>query len=125
MTRLQVELRGQPFRMLPDLAVDESQPGKTRPSETEFAVLAPGFEDWCTWGNELVLVRKSSGWRAYVRESVTSYSTAFNHGGHTVHYRYHALKDADTGKPLPARPSAEAMLRSVERLFLEGEPLPA
>lgn len=117
-----VELRGQPFTMHPDMELGEGN--KMYESSTCYVVSAPGFEDWTTGGREIVLIKRLSGWRAYVRETIAGYDTSFGRGGQTLHYRFHTIRSADTGKPLPFEHFVQDARARVQTLFLSGEPLP-
>lgn len=105
------ELRGQPFTMHPA-------------SESQRTVSAPGFEDWTTGQQELVLIRRNPGWRPYLRETIESYDTSFGRGGHCVHYRTRVIRSAVDGKPLGFAPTAAVALERLQAAFLAEEVMP-
>lgn len=72
-----------------------------------------------------VLRRDRRGkWRAYYRETVTSYTDSNFHQWSGAHDRYYALRDADTGKPLPPLPDRAEMERAVLEALDNDDILP-
>jgi hypothetical protein len=113
-----VENRGQPFKLRPDMKIERGSPVDDPAS---FVVSTPGFEDW----DDVIVVKKSRGWRCYSRETITGYDTSFGRGGMTVHDRLHAIRSASTGRPLGTFATADAARTALEAAFNDGDVLPA
>lgn len=72
----------------------------------------------------LVIKPVKTGYRVYWAESHSSYSTAFGHGGHCIHYTYRAVRSALTGLPLGSFRSHQDAMVTLLALWETDDLLP-